>query len=54
MKLIIFLLLLIPIEQVLRFVLTDLIDDLVLSEKKQRRARPVSESNSTYKYKKAQ
>lgn len=54
MKFIIFLFLLIPIISILHFVLTDLIDDLVSSQKKQRKARPVSVSNDTYEYQKAQ
>lgn len=58
MKLIVFLLLLIPIASVLRYVLLDVLNDLVVSQKKQRisrtRTKPVATSNDTYVYKKAQ
>lgn len=56
MKLIIFLLLLIPITSVLRYILLDVLNDLVVSQKKQKRSRrrTVSTSEDTYIYKKAQ
>ncbi len=52
MKLPIFLLALIPILLFLKFVLLDILDSLVATQKKQRKAVPVT--TKTYEYSKAQ
>ena len=56
MKICMLLLLLVPVISVLKFVLLDILDDLVAKEKRQRKTKTVrpSASKETYGYRKAQ